>query len=105
MESWHKVVLTQAQVIAGVRRDIMLAFAQRHLALGGPPEMALFGTLVWQKPVTVFFTPACATSVQDLIEAYGGVSCDKPTDPVDLLVSTDSDPWSTFGLTKSEGLI
>jgi hypothetical protein len=99
MSSWHKIILAQSQVGAGVEGTIMNEFMQRYLRLGSPSGMALFSTPLINRQSSLYFSPDCSPTFDDLVATYSGFPCGKPTEPVSVLVGQQGDE-DRFGLVK-----
>ncbi|MBT7950077.1 MAG: hypothetical protein HN764_00500, partial [Gammaproteobacteria bacterium] len=66
-------------------------FEKLYIAADGPDEMALLSDNEYKDgKITIYFTPDCKPSCDDLITEYDGETCEPPTiDHVFLLDGND----------------
>jgi hypothetical protein len=90
--TWNKVILTKAQIEEQhALEKLQKQFEKNYIAADGPDEMALFSDHEYKDDkITIYFTPDCNPSCNELISEYAGETCDPPTiDHVFLLDGND----------------
>lgn len=90
--SWNKVVLTTAQIEEQhALEKLQKQFEKLYISADGPDEMALFSDHEYiDGKISIYFTPDCSPSCNDLISEHGGETCEPPTiDHVFLLDGND----------------
>lgn len=76
--SWHRIVLTNDQVLAGEHMDIQDSFTTLFTAALTPREAALFSAGHPAQDYALYFSPGSFPFAKALILSKGGVSCDAP---------------------------
>ena len=90
--SWNMVLLTTEQIEEQhALEKLEKQFEKLYMAADGPDDMALFSDHEYTDgKITIYFTPDCMPSCDDLISEYNGQECDPPTiDHVFLLDGND----------------
>jgi hypothetical protein len=86
------VVLTTAQIEEQhALEKLQKEFEKLYIAADGPDEMALFSDHEYTDgKITIYFTPDCSPTCDNLISENHGETCDSPTiDHVFLLDGND----------------
>lgn len=76
--SWHRIVLTNDQVVAGEHMNIQDAFTALFTAALAPKEAALFSAGHAAEDYALYFSPGSFHFAKALILSKGGASCDAP---------------------------
>ena len=90
--TWIKVLLTTEQIEEQqVLQKLQKQFEKLYIAADRPDDMALFSDHEYKDgKITIYFTPDCKPSCDDLISQHSGEECDPPTiDHVFLLDGND----------------
>ncbi len=85
--SWHKIALTNDQVVAGEHMRLQDAFEAIFMATLAQRDAAMFGRSLKAGGDELYFSPAASKVAESLIRSGGGVPCaPPPKDGTDLLV-------------------
>jgi hypothetical protein len=77
--SWKVVTLTANDVSAGKNMALQNAFAATWMAVGAPPDAAMYGDKnIRDGLYRFYFTPAAVMLTLDLLEKFGAVDCPEP---------------------------
>ena len=90
--TWNKIILTTEQIEEQhALEKLQKQFEKHYIAADGPDEMALFSDHEYiDGKITIYLTPDCKPSCDDLISQYSGEECDPPTiDHIFLLDGND----------------
>jgi len=89
---WHKISLTKDQIEEqGAIQTIEKQFEKLFIDADGPLEMALLSENEYtDDKISIYFTPVCSPSCDELISQYDGNECEPPSiDHVFLLDGDD----------------
>jgi len=100
MSSWYKISLSATDYNAGKGTDIQLKFAEAIIKSGRPTDLALFSNRQTGKQINLYFSPPSFPYMQSLLLAYSGEPCEKPTEPVWVLVG-EEDSVEKFALVSA----
>jgi hypothetical protein len=78
--SWHKATFTTEQ-IEEQQTLVKLEdqFEKLFMVADGPEDMALFSDNNYKEnEISIYFTPGCNPSCEELINQYDGKECDPP---------------------------
>lgn len=76
---WHAIEITESRILGGDFHRLCRDFQRRFISAGAPEEMALFVKRgAFDDARTVYVSPAGSALLHDLIESYGGRTCDEP---------------------------
>ncbi len=90
--TWNKVLLTTEEIeVQRALQKLQKQFEKLYIEADGPDDMALFSDHKYKDgKITIYFTPDCKPSCDDLISQFSGQECDPPTiDHVFLLDGND----------------
>lgn len=76
---WHHLVVSGADVAAGLLADIEAKFVASFRAAGGPRTMALFRKTAESGGCELYFTPECGVHAWPLLEQCGATPCAGPS--------------------------
>ena len=76
--SWHRVVFPEGEDVWGRPARMSRMVVRRDKSAGSPAGFALFSEVDEQARHVFYFSPVASSHCSDIIEAYGGVACDRP---------------------------
>jgi hypothetical protein len=93
---WRKVALAPAEVAAGKHVRLQDEFAAIFMALGGPRDAGMFGSLAADAS-DYFFSPGAVRIAGPMIDRYAGAECPAPRlSEVALLVVSNGGDFIPF---------
>jgi len=75
---WHKVILTNDQIIVGEGAELENMFKDVFIKSSAPKDMALFKTFGASGNRNFYFSPGSVEHVKSLFELYSGFPCEAP---------------------------
>ena len=91
---WHKVTLTDEELIAGKGMALQNEFSASFIANGAPKDAAMFCSRSAQES-NFYFSPGAFKIAEELIACYAGIECPPPS-PSGLSLLVADAKWEEF---------
>ncbi len=89
---WFQVTMTDEEVASGKHIQLQNQFSKVWMAIGAPPEAAMYGSMEVGK-LHYYFTPHAAQIADPLLKMYSAVECEEPDlEKLAVLVKNEGTP-------------